>query len=64
MTEKEKQDRQADIFAAALLMPEDEFRAMWDAKAQDVFMLGGHFGVPVAVVELRARILGLMEWKK
>ncbi len=53
-------EREADLFAAALLMPEDPFRRAWEAFAKrSISYVAAVFGVPVNAVAVRAQGLGL-----
>lgn len=50
---------EANWFAAALLMPEDSFREIWQEAAGEVEKVARHFYVSSAAAETRARSLGL-----
>ena len=50
---------QANRFAAALLMPEREFREAFTASDGDLTLLSGRFEVSLPVVQTRADTLGL-----
>ncbi len=54
-----KEERQANRFAAAFLMPRDEFVRVWSATGQDSLITAVRFGVMPVDVELRAESLGL-----
>ena len=51
---------QANRFAAALLMPENEFRAAYQACDGDLSLLSGQFDVSLPAVEVRTKSLGLL----
>jgi Zn-dependent peptidase ImmA (M78 family) len=52
---------QANRFAAAFLMPRDEFIRQHNALGGDVRMVAGHFEVSRPAVEVRAQSLGLSQ---
>ncbi len=53
-------EREADSFAAALLMPQDPFRRAWEALAErGIHYVAAVFGVSVNAVAMRAQGLGL-----
>jgi Zn-dependent peptidase ImmA (M78 family) len=58
--ENSKAEREANRFAAALLMPEGPFRRVWEALAgRGVHYVGALFGVSANVAAVRAEELGL-----
>lgn len=50
---------EANWFAAAFLMPENEFRAAWDEYNENVSRVAQKFGVSVPAAETRAKALDL-----
>ncbi len=52
-------ERQANRFAASLLMPADEFTQKYAEYAGDQWLLSGYFGVPCLQVRSRIACLGL-----
>ena len=50
---------QANRFAAALLMPKDEFKRQWIEYKKNPWMVGACFGVSSAAARVRAETLGL-----
>jgi hypothetical protein len=54
-----KEERQANRFAAALLMPRDGFKAIWAETGKDSLATAVRFGVMPVDVELRAESLGV-----
>jgi Zn-dependent peptidase ImmA (M78 family) len=59
-SENPKAEREANRFAAALLMPEGPFRRAWEALAgRGVHYVGALFGVSANVAVVRAEELGL-----
>jgi Zn-dependent peptidase ImmA (M78 family) len=57
-------ERYASDFAAALLMPEDAFRAAWaDLRRSGarLVLIAYRFGVPVEAVRYRLVMLGLLD---
>ena len=57
------EDRQANIFAANLLMPEDEFRKVCKEHQNNVYCVAAIFGVTKAAAGVRMAILGIGEEK-
>lgn len=51
---------QANRFAASLLLPEEDFRALYKQTQGNTPWLAGHFGVSLPATEMRARFLGLL----
>lgn len=63
MSRQEDQDpkeREADLFAASLLMPKKFVESLWEATNKDVDSISKIFGVPVEVARFRLRTLGLL----
>jgi len=52
-------ETQANVFAASLLMPEQEFRSAWSALGGATWQLAERFGVSPAAVTVRCQVLGL-----
>ncbi|AWK88495.1 ImmA/IrrE family metallo-endopeptidase [Azospirillum thermophilum] len=52
---------EANWFAAAFLMPEQEFREAYEELGQDVFAVAERFGVSTKAARIRAEALGLRE---
>lgn len=53
------EERQANQFAGALLMPKAEFLKVWKRVRKDPLLAGAHFGVMPLDAEARAASLGL-----
>lgn len=53
-------ERQANRFAAALLMPKAPFQRDHEAMGGDVELLAGRYGVSVPAAEIRCKSLGLI----
>lgn len=51
---------EANWFAAAFLMPEREFKTIYDSKGGDIRAIADHFQVSTAAAEVRAKGLGLI----
>lgn len=54
------EERQANRFAGALLMPEDLVREMFQQPDMEPGRMAWHFGVSVEALEIRLKDLGLM----
>lgn len=52
-------ETEANVFAAALLMPGQAFGQTWQAHGGDAWRVAGHFGVSPAAARVRAEVLGL-----
>ncbi len=63
-TEISDEDRQANIFAADLLMPEKEFREKCRECGNDVEEVAFWFGVTPSAAGVRMAILGIEEMKR
>lgn len=57
----DEEEYQANEFAAALLMPENEFKSLY-AQKQSIAEIAGFFGVSTDAAEVRAKWLGLLKW--
>jgi Zn-dependent peptidase ImmA (M78 family) len=53
-------ETQANVFASNLLMPADDFTAMFDLLGRDMAAVARHFGVSVPAARVRAEYLGLL----
>ena len=58
MTPERRREIQANMFAAALLMPEDHVRRLWEGLGS-VEAMARLFNVSVAAMEIRIGQLGL-----
>jgi hypothetical protein len=56
---RDRAETEADLFAAALLMPHDTFSEAFVAYDGDVWQLSARFGVSPAAARVRAQVLGL-----
>lgn len=52
-------ETEANVFAASLLMPTNEFRAAYEHHGADWWKLGDTFGVSPQAATVRAQVLGL-----
>jgi Zn-dependent peptidase ImmA (M78 family) len=61
-----EQERDADEFAAAFLMPTADFKRIAerhrDGNVYDTAAIAGEFGVSIADATMRGRWLGLFSW--
>lgn len=55
----DRAEKEANWFAANLLMPRDEFITLAQESGNDSYALAGHFGVSVAAANVRLRVLKL-----
>lgn len=56
-----REEWQANRFAAAFLMPKDSFTQSYNSFNGDISMLSGHFGVSGSAVSVRASSLNLVK---
>lgn len=56
---RNRAETEANVFAAALLMPEDPFKQKWFHHGGDAWKVAGHFGVSPAAARVRAEVLRL-----
>lgn len=56
---RNRAETEASVFASALLMPEDSFRAAWKEVGGDVWRAADRFMVSTAAVDVRASALNL-----
>ena len=49
----------SNVFAASLLMPDEEFAEAWEAGGGDIWAMSRIFGVSPKAAEVRASVLGL-----
>jgi len=57
----EQNEKEANIFAAELLMNADEFEKKWHEYEGNLSRLSEYFGVSVTSIEYRAEKLGLYD---
>ncbi|MDN6478189.1 ImmA/IrrE family metallo-endopeptidase [Corynebacterium variabile] len=57
--ETSRAETEANVFASALLMPEDKFREWYNAYGQDIDAVARKFDVSPRAAEVRASVLGL-----
>jgi Zn-dependent peptidase ImmA (M78 family) len=57
-------ERQANRYAAVILMPRDLVRERWQAGSRTAEALARDFGVSAAVAEIRMRELGCVLWPR
>jgi Zn-dependent peptidase ImmA (M78 family) len=57
---RDAKEIEADLFAACLLMPEEEFKKQWQRFASDIFKVSCFFGASKPAVALRADSLGFV----
>jgi Zn-dependent peptidase ImmA (M78 family) len=57
----DKMETQSNLFAAALLMPEGEFKKVFKDKQKDIRSIAIHFGVSRSAAFTRAKWLGLID---
>ncbi len=55
-----KEEWQANRFAAAFLMPKNEFKKQWNHYNKNIWMVGAHFGVSSSAANIRAQTLDLL----
>lgn len=56
---RNRAETEANVFAAALLMPAAPFEQKWSSYHRDAWKVAGHFGVSPAAARVRAEVLGL-----
>ena len=56
---RDRAETEANVFASALLMPAEKFKAAYKAHGGDTWLLAAQFDVSPRAAEVRAQVLGL-----
>jgi predicted transcriptional regulator len=54
---RNRAETEANVFAATLLMPAEQFAKKWVEMGEDAWRVAGHFGVSPAAARVRAEVL-------